>query len=55
MTQAELHYLWAIHRRLLEFKGVAPDPADVGCAALADEIDWLACFIDAQQRKKISP
>jgi hypothetical protein len=51
----ELHYLRAIHRRLLEFKEVVPDPADVGFSlgheALADEIDWLDCFIDKHQRK----
>ena len=52
MTDNELYYLRAIHRRLKEFKSVVPDDVfpSLGSEAMADEIDWLDCFIDKHQR-----
>ena len=56
MSDNDLYYLRAIRRRLLEFRSVIPDDVfpSLGSEALADEIDWLDCFIDAQQARLVS-
>lgn len=53
MTDNDLYYLRSIYRRLLEFKQVASKGEyNLGFEALADEVDWLDCFIDKHERRK---
>ena len=49
----ELYYLEAILRRLREVKEALADTAafSLGGQAIADEIDWLDCYIDAKRAK----
>ncbi len=51
------YYLGAIMRRLQEFQKIVdagPHSYGLGDEALADEIDWLDCFMDAEKRKRLS-
>jgi hypothetical protein len=50
MTDVELHYLRCIWRRLLQLKKEVEDYS-LAADALADEIDWLDCFIDRHERQ----
>lgn len=56
MSDQTTYYLRSIHRRLIELRdhvtkkrGHQHGLAD---EALADEIDWLGCYIDSLERKK---
>ena len=52
MTENDLYYLRSIHRQLAELKEALADTKSfsLGGMALADNLDWLDCFIDAQER-----
>lgn len=57
MNDGDLYYLKSILGHLREFKSiVAPERSSLGIEALADNINWLDCFIDkyerAQQKQK---
>jgi hypothetical protein len=46
-----LYYLEAALRRLRQLSELADGPS-LGSMALADEIDWLDCYIDEIRREK---
>jgi hypothetical protein len=50
----DLYYLRRIHRRIREHKSLVHEDtlSSLGGVTLADEIDWLECFIDKIVRKK---
>lgn len=53
MTDEELRYLGKVLGRLIELRDCAVDEENslsLGNSALADEIDWLDCFIDQHAR-----
>jgi hypothetical protein len=51
MTAQDLHYLRSILRHLREVQAfIAEDGPSAGSKALADNIDWLNCFIEAAER-----
>ena len=55
MSESDLYYLRTILRRLRAFKQlISDDGLSLGSEALADEIDWLDCFIDAKARNVIA-
>lgn len=57
MTEQDLHYLKSILGHLREFKAFTTQRVRkgtvsmLGVEALADNIDWLDCFIDRTERK----
>lgn len=44
MNDGDLHYLKSILRHLRQFRSLVSGPS-LGAEALADNIDWLDCFI----------
>lgn len=52
MTDNDIHYLRSILGHLREFQSVIPDESafSLGGEVLADNIDWLDCFIDRHIR-----
>lgn len=52
MTENDLHYLRSILRHLRQVQSAMADAArfSLGGEALADNIDWLDCFIDKNER-----
>lgn len=52
MRPDTLHYLRCVLRRLETLKDALPDEMglSLGNIALADEIDWLDCYIDSLER-----
>jgi hypothetical protein len=54
LTENDLHYLRSIIGTLREVRGMAEVAnlgATLGMVVLADNIDWLDCFIDKHQRE----
>lgn len=52
----EVFYLRSIHRQLRELRGMlskrlAKEGASLGREVLADNIDWLDCYIDELERR----
>ena len=54
ITEHDLYYLRSILRNLREIRKIA-DGLSLGGVALADNIDWLDCFIDKHQRALHEP
>ncbi len=50
MTELELYFLRSILRSLREYYCYAR-PLSLGGTVLADNIDWLDCFIDKEEHK----
>lgn len=52
LTDNDLYYLRTIGRRLVEYRKSLGDVdgLSLGILALADEIEWLDCFIDQHER-----
>ena len=55
MTDQDLHYLKSVLGNLREFstlihKDMKPHDYGLGHEILADNIDWLDCFIDKRER-----
>jgi len=51
MSDDELHYLRSILRNLREFRAVCDGEGSMlGHEVLADNIDWLDCFVDRHVR-----
>ena len=53
MNESDLHYLRSILRHLREMRVLRTalvDEPSLGGEALADNIDWLDCFIDKYER-----
>jgi hypothetical protein len=50
MTDNDLYYLGSILRQLREIKDAVSYGPKLGGEALADNIDWLDCFIDKHRR-----
>jgi len=48
-TEDDLHYLRSILRNLREFRSTLLTH-NLGVEVLADNIDWLDCFIDKHER-----
>jgi hypothetical protein len=51
MTDLDLYYLRSILRQLQMFKMLVDNPSIPG-EALADNVDWLDCFIAKYERKQ---
>ena len=53
LSDNDLYYLRSIKRQLDEVKEALADTAafSLGGMALADNLDWLDCFIDKHTRK----
>lgn len=56
LSDNDLYYLRSILRHLREFRGLVSGPS-LGGEALADNIDWLDCFISVieQERTRVKP
>jgi hypothetical protein len=55
MTEQDMHYLRSILNNLREFRVLANSTRNVsalGTEVLADNIDWLDCFIDKHKRAR---
>lgn len=57
MSANDLYYLRSILRQLREVQGALADTAafSLGGEALADNIDWLDCFIERNERIETVP
>ena len=60
VTDDELYYLRSIKRQLGELQSLTDDVmADfgpsIGSEVLADNLNWLDCFIDEHERKNAAP
>jgi hypothetical protein len=51
LSESDLHYLRSILRHLQEVHTVV-EGLSLGGEALADNIDWLDCFIDRNQKER---
>jgi hypothetical protein len=51
LSESDLHYLRSILGHLQEVRTVV-EGLSLGGEALADNIDWLDCFIDKHQRER---
>jgi hypothetical protein len=51
LSENDVYYLRAILGHLRQIKQMA-DGLRLGSEALADEVDWLDCFIDKHQRER---
>jgi hypothetical protein len=51
MKENDLYYLRSILRQLQEIRGAAKEHS-LGLEALADNIDWLDCFIESQSSRR---
>lgn len=56
MTESDLHYLRSILRHLTEVKEALADTSafSLGGMVLADNIDWLDCFIAKHEHAALS-
>lgn len=56
MNDNDLHYLRSILGNLREFRSVIDDipQPSIGGEVLADNIDWLDCFIDKRAKRAVS-
>ena len=57
LSDNDLYYLRSIKRQLDEVKEALADTAafSLGSMALADNLDWLDCFIDKHTRANAAP
>jgi hypothetical protein len=58
MTENDLSYLKSCLRHLQEYHNLVSEAAlgvSIGTEALADNIDWLDCFIDSKERAATAP
>jgi hypothetical protein len=51
LSENDLYYMRAILGHLRELRKIAGG-LNLGSEALADEIDWLDCYIDKHQRER---
>jgi hypothetical protein len=50
MNENDLYYLRSILRHLQEVRSLLIEGPSLGGEVLADNIDWLDCFIDKHER-----
>ena len=60
LTEQEIYYLRSILRNLEQFKGLVDEQTSIlgpsiGSEVLADNINWLDCFVDAEQNFRDAP
>lgn len=58
LSQQEVYYLQSILRQLSEYAGLLRDceiGLCIGTEVLADNLNWLDCFIDANTRTSFGP
>jgi len=51
VTESDLHYLRSILRQLREVRSWMKEGPTLGGEVLADNIDWLDCFIDKYEKE----
>lgn len=51
LSDSDLYYLRSILRHLREFRGLVSGPS-LGGEVLADNIDWLNCFISVIEQER---
>ena len=56
INDQELFYLRSVLKYLQEFKGLIPDDLglSLGNLVLAEDVDWLDCWIDHEDRLRAS-